>query len=175
MSRVPSCFQNTKICPEEVPVVASVTAGVALVHGAIVQAALVGDGGVPGTTADCCHRKPRPNGTPTVYLTWFAGPRQPITTTFLWSGKNTTGAANDFENLIHLGRNTGLVQPIVPSALVSPCEYHRCWSRWPVQTISSAWRPSGSVYEPSAGAELVRAPVSSPRCDQRPVTTVRYL
>ncbi len=81
MSLVPSCFQKTKICPDDVPVVSSVTAGLALVHGAIVQCTLVGDGGVPGTTADCAQRTVRPDGTPIEYLMWLNGPRQATITT----------------------------------------------------------------------------------------------
>jgi hypothetical protein len=69
--------------PVDVLVVCSVIAGVALVHGARVQCALLGDGGLPGTRSDWPQWKFRPAGTPTENLTWFAGPRQATITTFL--------------------------------------------------------------------------------------------
>jgi hypothetical protein len=73
--------------------------------------------------SDCPQWKFLPAGTPTEYLTWFAGPRHATSTTFLWSGKKTVGALNVLAHLMLAGRNAGAVKLMLPLAFVSPWEY----------------------------------------------------
>src|SRR5215468_9984443 len=112
----------------------------------MVQCALVGDGGLPGTLSDAVQWKFLPRGIPTEYRTWFAGPRHATSTTFLWSGKNTAGAENVVVHLMLAGRVAGLVKAMVPLAFVSPWEYQTLLSPRPAQAMRTALRPSGSIY-----------------------------